>query len=172
MKTIPKKPYQGGCTKRSTRKNTKTTAAVFPRGSKKRTSNNDDQHDHGQEKRRPSTLCRGKKKGRNPRGPILTPCWINSRISRPATDATRESSFLEQANKTIGSAAVRCTAAAHRLILGWLAGWFVGLSGWLTGGLTAPPHPLPRNSSSPNGWLHRKYLKNGSIYLPIKPRAA
>ena len=34
----------------------KTTPAVFPRGSKKRKSNNDDKHDHGQEKRRPSTL--------------------------------------------------------------------------------------------------------------------
>ena len=32
-------------------------AAVFPRGSKKRKSNNDDKHGHGQEKRRPSTLC-------------------------------------------------------------------------------------------------------------------
>ena len=36
-------------------------AAVFPRGSKKRKSNNDDKHDHGQEKRRLSTLCWGKK---------------------------------------------------------------------------------------------------------------
>ena len=34
----------------SIRKNQKTTAAVFPRGSKKRISNNDDKHDHGQEK--------------------------------------------------------------------------------------------------------------------------
>ena len=34
---------------------TKTTAAVFPRGSEKRKSNNDDKHDHGQEKNRPST---------------------------------------------------------------------------------------------------------------------
>ena len=34
----------------------------FPRGSKKKKSNNDDKHGHGQEKRRPSTLCRGKKK--------------------------------------------------------------------------------------------------------------
>ena len=32
---------------------TKTTVAVFPRGSKKRKSNNDDKHDYGQEKRRP-----------------------------------------------------------------------------------------------------------------------
>ena len=39
------------------RKNTKTIAAVFPRGSKKKKSNNDDKHGHGQEKRRPSTLC-------------------------------------------------------------------------------------------------------------------
>ena len=38
-------------------KNWKTTAAVFARGSQKRKSNNDDKHDHGQEKRRPSTLC-------------------------------------------------------------------------------------------------------------------
>ena len=30
--------------------------AVFPRGSKKRKSNNDDKHGHGQDKRRPSTL--------------------------------------------------------------------------------------------------------------------
>jgi hypothetical protein len=35
----------------------KTIAAVFPRGSKKRKSNNDDKHGHGKEKRRPSTLC-------------------------------------------------------------------------------------------------------------------
>ena len=41
----------------SSAKSTKTIAAVFPRGSKKRKSNNDDKHDHGQEKRRPSTLC-------------------------------------------------------------------------------------------------------------------
>ena len=34
---------------------TKTTGAVFPRGSEKRKSNNDDKHDHDQEKRRPST---------------------------------------------------------------------------------------------------------------------
>ena len=39
----------------------KTTVAVFPRVSKKRGSNNDDKHDNGQEKRRPSTLCWGKK---------------------------------------------------------------------------------------------------------------
>ena len=38
------------------RKNGKTIAAVFPRGSKKRKSNNDDKHGHGQEKRRPTTL--------------------------------------------------------------------------------------------------------------------
>ena len=38
----------------------KSTTAVFPRRSKKRKSNNDDKHDHGQEKRRPSTLCWGK----------------------------------------------------------------------------------------------------------------
>ena len=36
---------------------TKIIVAVFPRGSKKRKSNNDDKHDYGQEKRRPSTLC-------------------------------------------------------------------------------------------------------------------
>ena len=33
----------------------KTKTAVFPRGSKKRKSNNDNQHGHGQEKRRPTT---------------------------------------------------------------------------------------------------------------------
>ena len=37
-------------------KNGKTIVAVFPRGSKKRKSNNDDKHGHGQEKRRPTTL--------------------------------------------------------------------------------------------------------------------
>ena len=59
-------------------KNTKTIAAVFPRGSKKRKSNNDDKHGHCrgskkrksnnddkrghcQEKRRPSTLRWGRK---------------------------------------------------------------------------------------------------------------
>ena len=41
---------------------TKTTVAVFPRGSKKNKSKSDDKHDHGQEKRRPSTLCWGKNK--------------------------------------------------------------------------------------------------------------
>ena len=41
-------------------KNTKSTATVFPRGSKKRKSNNDDKHGHGQEKRRPSTYVEGK----------------------------------------------------------------------------------------------------------------
>ena len=39
----------------------KTTAAVFPRGSKKRKSNNDDKRGHGQEKRRPTTLSWGKR---------------------------------------------------------------------------------------------------------------
>ena len=39
---------------------TKTTVAVFPTGSKKRESNNDDKHDHGQEKRRPSTYVEKK----------------------------------------------------------------------------------------------------------------
>ena len=34
----------------------KSTAAVFPRGSKKRKFNNDDKHGHGQEKRRLTTL--------------------------------------------------------------------------------------------------------------------
>ena len=29
----------------------------FPEGSKKSKSNTDDKHDHGQEKRRPSTVC-------------------------------------------------------------------------------------------------------------------
>ena len=33
----------------------KTIAAVFPRGPKKRKSNNDDKHGHGQDKRRPTT---------------------------------------------------------------------------------------------------------------------
>ena len=37
--------------------NAKTIAAVFPRGSEKRKPNNDDKHGHGQEKRKPSTLC-------------------------------------------------------------------------------------------------------------------
>ena len=36
-----------------------TIAAVFPGGSKKRQSNNDDKHGHGQEKRRPSTCVEG-----------------------------------------------------------------------------------------------------------------
>ena len=36
---------------------TKTIVTFFPRGSKKRKSNNDVKHGHGQEKRRPSTLC-------------------------------------------------------------------------------------------------------------------
>ena len=35
--------------------NTKTIAAVFPRGSKKTKYNNDDKHEHGQDKRRLST---------------------------------------------------------------------------------------------------------------------
>ena len=39
---------------------TKTAPAVFPRGSKKRKSNNDDKHDHGQEKRRTSTYVEGR----------------------------------------------------------------------------------------------------------------
>ena len=39
---------------------TKITAAIFPRGSKKRKSNNDDKHDRGQEKRRPSIYVEGK----------------------------------------------------------------------------------------------------------------
>ena len=41
---------------------TKSTAAVFPRGSKNRKSNNDDKHDYGQEKRRPLTYVEGKNK--------------------------------------------------------------------------------------------------------------
>ena len=36
---------------------TKAIAAVFPRGSQKRKSNNDNKRGHGQEKRRPSILC-------------------------------------------------------------------------------------------------------------------
>ena len=43
--------------KGSAGKNAKSRAAVFPRGPKKRKSNNDEKHYHGQEKRRPSTLC-------------------------------------------------------------------------------------------------------------------
>ena len=39
---------------------TKTIAAVFPRKSKKRKSNNDDKYDDGQEKRRPSTYVEGR----------------------------------------------------------------------------------------------------------------
>jgi hypothetical protein len=46
-----------GLQKASAAKTTKTVAAVFPRGSKKRKSNNDDKHDYCQEKRRASTLC-------------------------------------------------------------------------------------------------------------------
>ena len=59
MKKAKKKPARGltnGSLAKKYRKNKKTTAAVFPRGSKKRKSNNDDKHGHGQEKRRPSTL--------------------------------------------------------------------------------------------------------------------
>ena len=41
---------------------TKTTTAVFPRESKKWKSDNDDKHDHGQEKRRPSTFVEGQNK--------------------------------------------------------------------------------------------------------------
>ena len=36
---------------------TKATVAVFPRVFKKRESSNDDTHDQGQEKMRPSSLC-------------------------------------------------------------------------------------------------------------------
>ena len=39
----------------------KTIAAVFPGGSEKRKSNNEDKHVHGQEKSRPSTHVEGKK---------------------------------------------------------------------------------------------------------------
>ena len=46
----------GGVHTKKCEKSTKTIAAVFPRGSKKRKSNNDDKHGHGQEKRRPTTL--------------------------------------------------------------------------------------------------------------------
>ena len=38
---------------------TKTIVAVFPRGSKKRKSNNDDKHDHGQKNSIPSTYVEG-----------------------------------------------------------------------------------------------------------------
>ena len=41
---------------------TKTIVAVFPRGSKKRKSKNDDKHDHGKEKMRPSTYVEGENK--------------------------------------------------------------------------------------------------------------
>ena len=47
---------------------TKTTAAVFPTGFKKRKSNNDDKHDQGQAKRSSSTLCWGNKNYR----PLMT----------------------------------------------------------------------------------------------------
>ena len=40
---------------------TKTIVAVFSKGSKKMNFNNDDKHDHGQEKRRPSTFVEGNK---------------------------------------------------------------------------------------------------------------
>ena len=46
----------GGVHTKKAAKNGKTIVAVFPRGSKKRKSNNDDKHGHGQEKRRPTTL--------------------------------------------------------------------------------------------------------------------
>ena len=46
----------GGVHTKKAANNGKTTVAVFPRGSKKRKSNNDDKNDQGQEKRRPSTL--------------------------------------------------------------------------------------------------------------------
>ena len=46
-------PYEN---MRNNEKNAKTTVAVFPRGSKKRKSNNDDKHGHGQKKRRLTTL--------------------------------------------------------------------------------------------------------------------
>ena len=39
---------------------TKTTAAALPGGSKKRISNNNDKHDHGQEKRGPFTYAEGR----------------------------------------------------------------------------------------------------------------
>ena len=39
-----------------------TIVAVFPRGSKKRKSNINDKHDHGQRKRKSPTLCWGKKR--------------------------------------------------------------------------------------------------------------
>ena len=50
MKKIKKEKLPGlkeGSVAKKYLKNTKTTAAVFPRGSKKRKSNNDDKHGHG-----------------------------------------------------------------------------------------------------------------------------
>ena len=47
-----------GLKKGSPRKN--KNSSVFPRASKKRKSNTDVKHDHGQEKRIPSALCWGK----------------------------------------------------------------------------------------------------------------
>ena len=60
----------GGVHTKKTAKNGKTIVLVFPRGSNKMKSNNDDKHGHGQEKRRPSTYVEGKNKY------ILQICYI------------------------------------------------------------------------------------------------
>ena len=51
-------PLPGGLKRRLQVKVTKIIAAVFPSGSKKKKSNNDDKHGHGLEKRRPPTLSK------------------------------------------------------------------------------------------------------------------
>ena len=56
--------------------------AIFPRGSKKRKSNNDGKHDHGQEKRRPSTLCWGQKKQRKQLNKTVSSLAIKSSRKR------------------------------------------------------------------------------------------
>ena len=50
-KRMPTRGLKKGSVANKYLKDTKTIAAVFPRGSRKRKSNNDDKHDHGQEKR-------------------------------------------------------------------------------------------------------------------------
>ena len=55
-KQIPTRELKKRSVAKKYLKSTKTIAAVFPRGSKKRKSNNDHKHEHGQEKRRPTTL--------------------------------------------------------------------------------------------------------------------
>ena len=56
LQVLSKGPFFRSCLDRA-----QTIADVFPGGSIKRKSNNDDKHGHGQEKRRPSTYVEGKK---------------------------------------------------------------------------------------------------------------